>query len=275
MLNQYNYVIALVKIEGQTILLDATEQNCPFNLLPVRCLNGMGRVVSAEAVEKWVQLDDLQRSNTNQLVVANVSLNETKQLEAKISSSSTDYMALKLRQNYSKGEEERSKAVKEQYQQGWNVTHYEAKQWEDIYKPVEEVMEATLSNEMMGTEDIIYLNPILVNRIHENPFKLKERMYPVDYAYANKQMYMMNFTIPEGYKVEEIPESIVLVLPDHGGRFIYQTKQFGHMLQVVSKLEINKSRFYAQEYAYLREFYNQIVAKQSEQLVLRKQKLSE
>ncbi|WPP50436.1 DUF3857 and transglutaminase domain-containing protein [Catalinimonas niigatensis] len=274
MINQFNYVIAMVKIDGQTLLLDATEQNCPFNLLPIRCLNGNGRVVSNEASEKWVKLEELQNANTNQLVVAYVSLNEAQQLEAKISSSSTDYLALKLRQKYSKGEEERSKPIKEQYQ-GWNITNYEATQWEDIYKPVEEKMQGTMNNEMMETGDIIYLNPILINRVHENPFKLEDRTYPVDYAHTNKQMYMMNFTIPQGYEVEELPESIALALPDNGGKFIYQTKQIGHMIQVVNKLEIHKSRFDAQEYPYLREFYNQIVAKQSEQLVLRKQKLSE
>lgn len=274
MINQYNYVIALVKIEDQSIFLDATEQNCPYNLLPIRCLNGLGRVVDNEVTERWVKIEDLQKSNSGQLVIAKVSLNDKQQLDANITTSSTDYVALKLRQNYDEeGDERKEDLEKENY--GWNITHYETKQWNEIYQPLEEVVEFTSSDGVLMADGLIYLNPILIDPIKENPFKLKERTFPVDYAHSNKQIYMMNFTIPEGYEVEELPEPLLLALPNNGGRFIYQTKQIGHVIQVVNRLEINKSRFYAQEYDYLREFYNQVVAKQSEQLVLRKQKLSE
>jgi hypothetical protein len=44
----------------------------------------------------------------------------------------------------------------------------------------------------------------------------------------------------------------------------------GNTLNVVSMMQINKSLFIQTEYELLREFYNQIVEKQAEQIVLKK-----
>ena len=41
----------------------------------------------------------------------------------------------------------------------------------------------------------------------------------------------------------------------------------GNTLNVVSMLQINKSLFLQDEYPHLREFYNQMIAKQAEQIV--------
>ncbi|MDF9796623.1 uncharacterized protein YjhX (UPF0386 family) [Catalinimonas alkaloidigena] len=274
MLKQYNYVIVQVNIEGQSLLLDATEQNCPYNLLPVRCLNGMGRIISEAQGEKWVNLDALNNADSKMMMVANVSFNQDRQLEANIKVSASDYQALKLRQKYHQKEEKRREDL-EKENAGWNITHYAADKWKDVYESLEEDIEITTTDGILQAGNLIYFNPVLIDQIKENPFKLKDRMYPVDYAYTNKQMYMMNLNLPEGYEVEELPEDLIIALPESNARFIYQIKQIGHIIQVVNKLEINKSRFYAQEYPNLREFYNLIVAKQAEQIVLRKIQKSE
>jgi len=44
----------------------------------------------------------------------------------------------------------------------------------------------------------------------------------------------------------------------------------GNTLNVVSTMQINKALFVQAEYEHLREFYNQIVGKQAEQIVLKK-----
>ncbi len=274
MLKQYNYVIAQVDIEGEKILLDATERNCPFNLLPVRCLNGMGRLIDQNITDKWIEVEKMQKSNSTKMIVVQASLNEMKQLEAKITHTSKDYTALKLRRQYYQ-EEEKRQADLEKENQGWKIKQYDTKQWEDMLLPAEETIDITSSEGIVEAGNLIYFNPILTDRLKENPFNLKNRTYPVDYAHSNKQLYMMNFIIPEGYVVEELPQAIAMTLPDNGAKFIYQVKQIGQMIQVMSKLEINKSRFYAEEYGNLREFYNQIVSKQAEQLVLRKLPKSE
>ena len=104
----------------------------------------------------------------------------------------------------------------------------------------------------------------------ENPFKVTERKYPVDFATPMETTYLSTFTLPAGYKVEESPKNLLLSLPENAGRFMFTVAVNGNTVQVVSKITIRKPVFYAEEYAALREFYNQIVSKHAEQIVLKK-----
>ena len=54
-ISQMNYVVCLCKVNGKNILLDATEKFAAPNILPTRCLNGEGRVISTEWSD-WIPL---------------------------------------------------------------------------------------------------------------------------------------------------------------------------------------------------------------------------
>jgi hypothetical protein len=62
----------------------------------------------------------------------------------------------------------------------------------------------------------------------------------------------------------------VLVLPGNGMRYIYNISQIGNVITVMSSLQTNKTIFKKEEYLGLREFFSQLVAKQAEQIVLRR-----
>jgi hypothetical protein len=50
----------------------------------------------------------------------------------------------------------------------------------------------------------IYLNPFLVKFFEENPFKLQERTYPVDFGYKNGYTYLMQIDLGDTIKINEI-----------------------------------------------------------------------
>ena len=47
-------------------------------------------------------------------------------------------------------------------------------------------------------EDIIYVNPILVDSWKENPFKSAQRFYPVEMPYAVDETYILRLDVPRG-----------------------------------------------------------------------------
>ena len=111
---------------------------------------------------------------------------------------------------------------------------------------------------------------MVTGRFNENPFKSESRAYPVDYPYPSNETYMLTLNIPEGYAVDELPEDMVIALPEQAGRYTFTTKQRGNTIQLTSRLKIGKMKFYAQEYPHLRQFFNMIVTKEQEQIVLKK-----
>ena len=85
-----------------------------------------------------------------------------------------------------------------------------------------------------------------------------------------EESYLFNYTIPQGYKVEEQPKNVVLALPEKSGQFTYSVTTVGSTIMVTSKVVISRPSFNAADYPYLKEFYNQVVAKHAEQIVLKK-----
>ncbi|HLZ17778.1 MAG TPA: hypothetical protein VKQ08_12090, partial [Cyclobacteriaceae bacterium] len=117
---------------------------------------------------------------------------------------------------------------------------------------------------------IIYINPFVSSRIEENPFKSEAREYPVDYGNKVERTYLCKLTVPDGFSVDELPKSRVLALPENAARYAYNITQLNNVISITSSFQVNKTLFVQTEYGGLREFYNQVVAKQAEQIVLKK-----
>ena len=128
----------------------------------------------------------------------------------------------------------------------------------------------TLKDNVMDGGEMLYFNPMLTFAVEENPFKLKERKYPVDYNYPYEYIYSASFEIPENYAIEELPENLSLALPEKGGRFSYTMSANGNTINLTSQLKISKYLFLPEEYAGLKEFYNLLIDKMAAQVVLKK-----
>ena len=114
----------------------------------------------------------------------------------------------------------------------------------------------------------LYIEPLLFLTQHENPFKLEERKYPVDFASAWKDAHRVSIQLPEGYTVEKMPEPMALALPDNIGVFKYQVKHTGNKINASFILQFNESLIAPQYYPYLKDFYGKMVKKESEKIVL-------
>lgn len=263
--SQFNYVICLVQIGEKNILLDATERLLPVGMLPERCLNGKGFLVSSEGY-RWVNLQPTNRSKT--VVNADFSMNESGDLTGKMQFDRGGYDGLISRKGYlSKKEEEYIKEFVGS--KPWEVTRYESTNIKNAHEPLKEVFELNISQPATVAGNIMYLNPLLLYRMDENPFKLEKREYPVDFSSPFERMYLCRITIPEGFQVDELPTPKVLALPGNAARYTYSVTQSGRIINVVSNFQVNRSVFSQTEYPDLREFYNQVVAKQAEQIVLK------
>ncbi|MBP1670321.1 MAG: hypothetical protein H6Q21_2687, partial [Bacteroidetes bacterium] len=53
-------------------------------------------------------------------------------------------------------------------------------------------------------------------------------------------------------------------------RFAYQAGCTGNFVQVTTSFEINKTLYLETEYKLLKEFYNQVIAKQAEVIMVKK-----
>jgi hypothetical protein len=264
--SQFNYVICLAVVGDKSFLIDATEKLLPVGMLPERCLNGSGFVVSKTGF-KWIPLQTKTKSRI--MVNADLTLTATADLKGKLQIDRTGYDALVCRKKYFAKDE--AEYVKDFVgSRAWEITKTEIENAKEIHQPIKEKYELAVSEHITSAGNVFYLNPLLMLRIDENPFKLEKREYPVDYSSPFERIFMCRLTLPDGFEVDELPQPKAMMLPDNAGKYLYSITQAGNVLNIVSNFQINRSIFTQTEYQNLREFYNQVVAKQAEQIVLKK-----
>jgi len=263
---QFNYVICVAEANGKQMLLDATDKFLPVGLIPERCLNGNGLVIS-KAGHSWVKLVSPLKSRS--ILTGEFAFDEQGFLKGKLTLDRVGYSAQKSRQSYfSKAENEYVKDFIGSH--SWEIAKSEFKNAKDFSEAFKETHELVINNHVVESGDMIYLNPFVSMQEIENPFKLEKREYPVDFGSPYEKMYVTRFTLPKGFKVEELPKGQIFVLPGNTAKYLYNITLVGEIISITSQLQINKSLFLQNEYESLREFYSRVVAKQAEQIVLKK-----
>lgn len=269
MLDKFNYVVASVKLDGKLFLLDATEKNNPWFLLPERCLNGQGRVVS-ERRSDWVELVPYEENHTFTRTLLKVHPDGS--MTAEVKKNKTNYHRLKHQKLLS--EFSSTEAFMDDYEssaQGFELTDYQIGNLNDWSKPLESTYQFEVPALDNTPKEVIYLHPLLNDRYDSNPFRLEERQFPVDFIYPFKRSFYVEVEVPEGYGVEELPDSKRFILPDRSAT--YQVSSVVNMdgnIIVSVLMDIRKPLFLPEEYPVLREFFANVVEEEARAIILKK-----
>lgn len=266
MAKQFNYTVCAVQLPDKTLLIDGTEKFLPAGVLPERCLNGEGLLVS-DINKGWVALDTKTKSKT--ITMAELMLESTGDLKGTLNMQRSGYDAHRMRKSLVIGGQETY--LKDFIgSKPWDVEKSDFQNVKEIEKVPVEIHNLTIREQGTVAGDVIYLNPFVSHQITSNPFTQPERVYPVDYGSAIERVYICKLKIPEGYTVDELPQSKMFMLPGNAARYMYNVMQTGDVISITSNFQINKNIFSQTEYPNLREFYTQVIAKQSEQIVFKK-----
>jgi hypothetical protein len=266
MSRQFNYSVCAVRLPEKTILLDATEKHLPINMLPERCLNGEGLIIS-ETNSGWMPLDTKIRAKT--ILIADLTVEPSGDLKGTLNLQRDGYDANRMRKAFTmQGQEAYMKEFVGS--KPWEIQKSDFQNIKEIEKSAKEIHDLTIREHATVAGDIIYINPFVAQQITSNPFILEERVYPVDYGSTIEKIYICKLKIPEGYAVDELPKSKMFMLPGNAARYSYNIAQTGDFISVTSNFQINRGIFAQTEYLNLREFYALVVGKQAEQIVFKK-----
>lgn len=262
----FNYVVAAIEDNGQVLLMDATEKMGQMGVLPARVLNWKGRLVRTDGTSMEISMHPNKPAQNITFVSANILADGT--LEGKTRKQLSANNALTFRKKYKDDSVEDIMDKLEEGKVDFEVNELDVKNKIDCTKPIVEVFAFTKENQIEIISDKVYFKPTFFWSQSENPFKQDKREYPVDFVYPQLDKMTINLNIPEGYAIESLPESIALGLPDNLGSFQYSLKQSGNSIQVLCTTSINSAIIPAYYYDSLKEFYNQMVNKLNERVVL-------
>lgn len=260
-ITEFDYVVAKVNIGDKSYLVDASSDYLPFGMLPFRCLNGKARIFPEKGPSYWY--DIVPAEKFKEVAIMNLTLLPEGSIKGTVEYSYHGYDA------YDKRTDLASFNSKEDYladlkkdMRFVTINSFELT-GEDIYEPklthkFDVEIEAL---DQLG--DGFTLNPFFVNKMESNPFKLSERLYPVNFGTTHEYTIILNLTYPDNFLLVEKPERNTLAIPGGGGKFLFEISDTGNKATMTYSLVLSKPVYTSVEYKYLKELFNRALQVQN------------
>lgn len=260
-LSEFNYLAVKVEIDGKSYPLDITDKYLPFGMLPFRALNGYGRVIDFKKESYWYDLTNPKISlNTNYV---QYQVDASGAISANMMNTYTGYFATQKRgeitnaskENYIQTLENRLSAKGTEA----TVAEYKTINQEDLEAPLKETFKLKIEPPGINNK-IIHLYPFLGNIYGENPFKLENRTYPVDFGYLFGYNHQISVKVDPAYEITSVPEEKTLTLEDQGASINLKSYTNNNELSIALTFFINKPVFISEEYSQLKKLFTELVA---------------
>ncbi|WP_088653968.1 DUF3857 domain-containing protein [Geofilum rhodophaeum] len=267
-ISDLNYVIAMTEEDNTLLLMDATEPNSYPNLLPERCLNGNGQIISDSRFGE-VEIAATQAHQT--YIKTSLELKDDGTFEGTVELNEAGYAALERRKQYY--QEDDSLLFTQQLEKdfsGLSITHHSTSNLENKQDPLIDSMLVVIKDQCDLMGDMLAFSPLLAFKTNENPFKLDQRDYPIEFSFPLRQTILCSIKIPEDYQIESLPDPIRAAMPNKDMEVTFTTSAIGNIIQVVSDFKINKSMFLPAEYEAVKNTFSFLINKHNEKVVLKK-----
>ena len=267
LIQQFNYVIARISIDGNVYLVDATDPLRPFNELPFNCLNKTGRLIS-KTESKFIDLINNEKRSVNHKITVNPGADGS--LEGTMENVYSGYPAFNVR-NFVKLESEEGyldhiKSVCSDV----DVFDFKLEGLHNTESEIKETISFTIPDGSQVAGDEILINPYLMRTSVTNPFFQAERKIPIDFGCPEDEGFEMTLKIPDGYDLISKPDDLTVLLGKEGGSFSFKCQQTDNILKINSLFKIDRIFFATSEYKDIQKFYLKIQKKQSELIILKK-----
>ncbi|MFN7099403.1 MAG: DUF3857 domain-containing protein [Flavobacterium sp.] len=265
----FNYVIAAAKLGEETVLLDAANKFTVPDVLPLKLLNWQGRLIRNDGTSEEINLVPKESSARNQSIFAKI--DSSGKIEGQYKVYNTNTEALIFRESQIKRD---LNSYLEKLENQWNgieIKDYVVDEFKSDHKqPIAEKFNFVSNNHCEIIAGKLYLNPMLFLASGVNPFVQESREMPIYFAYPKNRKYNFSIKIPDGYTLESSPKPIKISTQGNEVVFSMNSTVIGNTIQMLVSEEINGALFKAEFYPELKEFYQQVIEKQHEKIILSK-----
>lgn len=265
-ITDFNYAIAVLFIGDNTYLLDATDKEVAFDVLPFRNLNVKGRVMDFKKGSYWLEI--VPNAANNYYVNTQLSATNNDSFIGKVNELATGHIAVESRKKLAK-ETERSVAQNKE-NDNVEISNFIVENYKDYEIPFKVSYDVFVDTEEVG--DKTYFSPFFFNTyFSENPFKLKERTYPMDFGFPIANTYVISIDLNNVYKVTSLPENKAFKLPQDIAECSVFYNESDGKINIRFNLKLNAFRLNPEAYELIKSFFENVITIQSKQpLVLEK-----
>jgi hypothetical protein len=263
-INQFNTVMAFVTVSKKNFVLDATDKITPYKLLPEKIANTKGFIVQND-ISSWKGF--FAGKNKYKVVAAvHGTIDTAGAMSGNCLVNCFDYARVQRHQSWVTDKH----VFKEIYftQPNIIIEDLRVNNTDADSLPLEQKIK--FNSVLNGSGDYGYFNINLFSGLDENPFIAEERIADIDFGVEQDYTFFGNYTLPQNYVFDELPENIYMIMPDTSIVFTRSIQADENLLNVKITLEFKRSFYFAADYADFQEFYKKLFARLNEQVVIKK-----
>ena len=263
---EFNTFVVAIKEGDKLSYLDGSIEDGWIDVLPDHLLVDRARIVSKGKPAEWVDLTGVSESKSRSVVMGELHADGT--LQAEIQTKYTGLEAASLRHDF-RAATDSATFVSELAQklnceiESLALTHHHG-----LGPEVQRDMHLVKQYDAAG--DIIYLNPWVLNVMSENPLTEEQRTLPVEFPCLNDENLTSVITLPEGYVVEELPQSLMIKSEDGKLSCLIASTTNGSTLSSRCHIQVGRLFFSPQEYPFVKNFLDEVYKRLQDVIVIKK-----
>jgi len=266
-LRQYNRTLVFTTLGRQIYLMDANDRFTPFGIVPPNCLVDVGLVI--------------EKDNPQFLRNPNEDLKSIEILSSEVAvTESGKFSGTTAIQSIGYASRRRNRQIEKQSSFEDFIVNGIASDLDDlvITQPdtsataaATDTFSSQFGFELDGLAEVIdseiYLRPALFKCLEKNIFVTENREFPVEYGYRSKSTEVVNYILPSGSQVVEMPQNVII----QNDYLTYRRtiSNFAGKLNYMRMFEVKQNTVPPGDYPALKESYARIVDADLEQVVLR------
>ena len=263
---EFNTFVVAVKTGDKYSYLDGSVEDGWLNVLPSHLLVDRAHIVSKEKSGEWVDLTGLSAGKTRSVVMAELHPDGT--MQADIQTKFTGSDAADLRHEFRMATDSATFVSELAQDLNCEIESLTLANHHGLGPEVERNMHVTKQCDAAG--DMIYLNPWVLNVMSENPLTEEQRTLPVEFPYIDTESLTSVVSIPVGYVVEELPQSLVMKSDDGKLSCLIASDVDGSTLRSRCQLQVDKIFFTPNEYPFVKNFLDEVYKRLQDVIVIKK-----
>lgn len=265
----FNATVCALQIGGEFYLLDASEKNATFGVIPVDLMNDYGLVVLEDGGSISFPTRNAAVSVSNAIISTKINLSD-KTAFGSVQNQFTNHFALEYKNAFEEAESIDFQEAMEELNPLLSISDFENKEWATSEEHAQFSYNFTFRDAVEEIAGTLYVSPFLFLGNTENEFDDQERLYPIDLEFPQREVYTITFHIPDGYTLESVPENKKITLQDNLGSLIFIANKQGQLLQLKLQVDVNYSLIPASYYGALQELFDEYTKISKSKIVLSK-----
>lgn len=255
-----NYVIASVQINGNDILMDATNPFADVNVLPMRVLNHRGILISKDGVREIDLVNTVMSTDKTQVIA-------TLSPDGKISGTYNNYHDNYFYINDKSQIQDDPKAFEKEFIAQYNFDIENFKSLDNGNKLIRHSFKFDGVQADVAGDKIIF-NPLLFDALENHHLNYETRNYNIEFGTPMNIHKSFKIKIPEGYKVESLPKAYQEKVINDAAAYVYQYEEKDGFIQVTSIRVLPYSVLPNNYYQPFKAFMTKVVEAETQQIVL-------